>query len=91
MRKPKKPHVAALEKAIAIAGSQIKLAAGIAEFLNRPTVSQQTISYWVRSGILLDAEWWPAIEHVTNMEVTRNHLRPDVFRAQPVDSIRQSA
>ena len=72
-------HVEALRRAVEIAGSQEKLASGIAKFLNRPTVSQQTVSYWLREAVQLGPEWWPAIEHVTDGKVTRAHLRPDVF------------
>jgi DNA-binding transcriptional regulator YdaS (Cro superfamily) len=76
-----KPHVEALQLAIKKAGSQAKLASAIAEYLERPTFKQQTVSYWLRNEILLDPEWWPAIEHVTSGEVTRESLRPDVFTA----------
>jgi DNA-binding transcriptional regulator YdaS (Cro superfamily) len=76
-----KTHVQALTKAVEIAGSQGKLAAALADYLGRPTVKQQTVSYWLANETLLGPEWWPAIEHVTNDAVTREDLRPDVFRA----------
>lgn len=77
-------HVAALQKAIEIAGSQALLAQGIRQFLRDSlgkdsTISQQTVSYWLRAEILLPAEYWPAIEHVTDNAVDRAQLRPDVF------------
>lgn len=75
------PHVAALQRAIKESGSQAKLAAAIAAFLNRPTFKQQTVSYWLREGTLIGPEYWPAIEHATGRRVTRADLRPDVFSA----------
>jgi DNA-binding transcriptional regulator YdaS (Cro superfamily) len=75
----KKPHIVALERAIQIAGSQAALADGIAKFMGRPTISQQTISKWLRNETLIAAEYWPAFEHVTSGQVTRVDLRPDVF------------
>ncbi|MGH9644772.1 MAG: transcriptional regulator [Terriglobales bacterium] len=74
-------HVAALRRAIEIAGSQAALAKGIADFLHRPTFSQQSVSKWLREETLLAAEYWPAIEHITEGEITRLRLRPDVFSA----------
>jgi len=77
-----KRHVTALKRAIEIAGGQAKLAAAIREDMDRPSVSQQTISYWLRNESLIEAEWWPAIERVTENKVTRKDLRPDVFGKQ---------
>lgn len=77
-----KQHVVALLRAIDIAGSQAKLAAGLAKFLRRPKISQQLISFWLTNGSLIEAEYWPAIEHVTDGQVTRAQLRPDVFRSE---------
>jgi DNA-binding transcriptional regulator YdaS (Cro superfamily) len=74
-----KPHVAALKRAIEIAGSQAALADGLGRFMSRPTLSQQTVSKWVREEVLIAAEYWPAFEHVTGHQVTRSDLRPDVF------------
>jgi DNA-binding transcriptional regulator YdaS (Cro superfamily) len=74
-----KLHVAALRRAISIAGNQSALADGLASFMKRPTISQQTVSKWLRDETLIAAEYWPAFEHVTNNCVTRAHLRPDVF------------
>jgi DNA-binding transcriptional regulator YdaS (Cro superfamily) len=81
-----KPHVAALKRAIAIAGSQVALADGLASYLKRPTIRQQTISYWLLNETLLDAEYWPAFEHVTGGVVTRVHLRPEVFELSQIAS-----
>lgn len=74
-----KQHVAALRRAIEIAGSQTALAEGIAKFMNRPTISQQTVSKWLKDETLLAAEYWPAFESITSGRVTRSHLRPDVY------------
>ncbi|MDP9090174.1 MAG: helix-turn-helix domain-containing protein [Pseudomonadota bacterium] len=71
----------AIKRAVKIAGSQKALADGIANFLNRETFSQQTVSYWIKRGTAIEAEYWPAIEHVTHNQVTRRDLRPDVFAA----------
>lgn len=77
---PSAPHVAALKRAIAEGGgSQRQLARRIAEFMGRPSVRQQTIWYWLKYAVLLDPEWWPAIEHATNGKVTAADLRPDLF------------
>lgn len=77
-----KPHVAALRRAISIAGSQATLAAGISKYMRRPTFKQQTVSKWLRDKMFIAAEYWPAIEHVTARQVTRSDLRPDVFGSE---------
>lgn len=78
-----KDHVAALRRAVDIVGSQVALAVSMTEFfVSTPEprrVSQQLVSYWLNNGTLLDAVWWPAVEHVTRRKVTRQQLRPDVF------------
>ena len=74
-----KRHVAALKRAIEIAGgSQAALAAKMRE-VGHPSVTQQTISYWLANETLLETEWWPFIEKATDEIVTRRDLRPDVF------------
>lgn len=74
------PHVAALERAIRIAGgNQTAFAKRISTFLGRASFKQQTVSKWLKYGTRLDAEWWPAIEHVTSQTITRRDLRPDIF------------
>jgi len=76
-----KPHVTALKRAIRVAGgSQAALAKRLAEVMKRPSLKQQTVSYWLKNGVLLDPEYWPAFEVVTDRKVTRRDLRPDVFR-----------
>jgi DNA-binding transcriptional regulator YdaS (Cro superfamily) len=74
-----KPHVAALNRAVEIAGgTQAALAARMREY-GLTTASQQLISYWINNEVLLDTEWWPGIEFATGGEVTRKDLRPDIF------------
>lgn len=73
-------HVAALGKAITIAGSQEGLAERMRTFGGASAaVSQQQISYWLKYGTLIAAEYWPGIESATEYGVTRRDLRPDVF------------
>ncbi len=72
-------HVVALQRAVEHVGSQAKFAAAIADFLARPSFKQQTVSYWLREHTLLGPEWWTAIEHVTELSVTRRDLRPDIY------------
>ena len=73
-----KAHVAALLRAVDLAGSQTALATLLRD-AGHPTVSQQTVSYWITNEVLLDPEWWPLFERATSNAVTRNDLRPDVF------------
>jgi len=75
----KKDHVAALKRAIEIAGgSQAALAARLRE-AGHPSVTQQTVSYWLANKTLLETDWWPYFERATGGAVTRRDLRPDVF------------
>lgn len=69
----------AIERAVKHVGSQRALAEGIRRFMKSRTFSQQTVSYWIKNDVAVEAEYWPAIEHVTEGEVTRSDLRPDVF------------
>jgi len=76
-------HVRALRDAVEHGGgSQVALSEGIAAFMKRPAFGQSTISYWLSAQTLLEAKWWPAIEHCTKGRVTREQLRPDVFGKQ---------
>lgn len=72
-------HVAALQEAIEICVTQTELASRIAAFRKRPSFKQRTISYWLTTHALIEAEWWEAFEHATNGVTTREKLRPDVF------------
>lgn len=64
----------ALEKAIDAAGSQLKLATILG-------VSQQVISYWVKTGRVLTAEHALIVER--NTGVSKHVLRPDIFGEPP--------
>jgi DNA-binding transcriptional regulator YdaS (Cro superfamily) len=82
---------AAIEKAVQILGSQKALAAALAKFMDRPTISQQTISYWINNETALEAEWWGPFEHVTAGKVTRQMLRSEIFARPARSSARRSA
>lgn len=77
-----------LQKAIDMAGGQSMLARKITEwYAARGTdlaVRQQYIWKWLRSeSFVPPAEHCRAIEDITNGEVTRYDLRPDVFGTSP--------
>lgn len=61
-----------IERAIGLAESQAKLATAIG-------VTQQTISNWLKGGVI-KAEHCSAIERLTQCAVTRRQLRPDDWR-----------
>lgn len=63
-----------LDEAITNAGSQAALARAIG-------VSQQLISYWIKKGGKVPAEYVPLVEDVSG--VSRHALRPDVFGKPP--------
>lgn len=65
------PPLAALKKAISVAGTTYALA----ELLN---YKQSRISMWVTRG-RVPAEECRAVEQATGGQVTRHDLRPDVF------------
>lgn len=60
MKKPLNPDATGIDKAIAIAGSQVKLAAAIG-------AKQQMVAYWKKMGIVSDAGMCAAIEQVTGV------------------------
>jgi DNA-binding transcriptional regulator YdaS (Cro superfamily) len=74
--------IRALERAIKLVGSQKKFAAAVRQQTGGK-VSQQLVSYWVRNKTLIGPEYWIAIETITGNRVTREELRPDIFRAKP--------
>jgi DNA-binding transcriptional regulator YdaS (Cro superfamily) len=76
-----KPHVAALKRAIEIAGTQSALAARMRES-GLTTASQQHVSYWIKNEVFIDPEWWTGIEFATDGKVTRKDIRPDVFSSE---------
>lgn len=60
----------ALDRAIEAVGSQAKLAEKLG-------VSQQAVSYWVKKGGRVPAEFVLQVETATG--VSRSELRPDLF------------
>lgn len=63
-----------IERAIAIHGSQVKLA-------KEAGCSQQYISWLLSDAKQISAEMAVAFERATNCAITRNDLRPDIFGA----------
>jgi DNA-binding transcriptional regulator YdaS (Cro superfamily) len=61
----------AISKAIAIAGSQARLAALVGS-------TQQSVSWWLNSGVV-PPKWVLPIERATDNHVTRHELRPDLY------------
>jgi DNA-binding transcriptional regulator YdaS (Cro superfamily) len=45
--------------------------------------TQSLVSQWEGGAVLVPPERWVSIESVTNKEVTRADLRPDVFGPAP--------
>lgn len=71
----------ALRRAVELAGGQKALAERIAGFLGRPTISQQTVSYWITNEVSLAAEYCIAIEQITGRKVRARDLRPDIWKS----------
>jgi DNA-binding transcriptional regulator YdaS (Cro superfamily) len=61
-----------LKRAIEAAGGQSELA-------RRITKTQSVISFWLRSGTPVPAEYAIAIERAVGGVVTREELRPDII------------
>lgn len=64
--------IAALARAIGIIGNQTATAAVVKR-------TPQAVSEIVRRGKAVPAEWCLPIEEATQGQVTRQHLRPDLF------------
>lgn len=45
----------------------------------QPTITRQAVSWWASEGTLIDPAFWPHIEAITDLAVTRRHLRPDRY------------
>lgn len=69
---------AALEKAVKISDGQAELARKLSELTGRP-VKQQHIWNWLNRDSELPGEFAIPIEKVTNGDVTRQDLRPDLY------------
>lgn len=67
-----------IEQAISVCGTQLELARRITEKNPLKPVSYQAIQGWRKFG-RVPAERAVQIEQVTNGEVTRHDLRPDLF------------
>lgn len=66
-----------LEKAIRLAGGQVRLAEKIGK-------QQQHVSYWLKAKNGVPAEYAKAIEDAVEGQVRRDELRPDIFGPAPV-------
>ena len=66
--------MSAIERAVALIGSQAKLASALG-------VSGMAVSQWRRRGI--PAERVLAIERATGYRVSRHELRPDIYPREP--------
>ncbi len=42
-------------------------------------ISQQAVSWWLSEGTFVHPNYWDHIEAITDMAVTRRHLRPDIY------------
>lgn len=69
-----RPHI---ERAIAIHGSQVKLA-------KEAGCSQQFISWLLKDAEQISVEMALAFERATGGQVSRHDLRPDIFGEAPV-------
>ena len=65
----------ALKEAISLCGSQAKFAEGC-------EVTQQAVSYWLKSGVL-PADKVVLAEQATGERIKRQRFRPDIFTAPP--------
>lgn len=68
-----RPHI---ESAISITGSQVKLAEAMG-------CSQQYISWLLKEAKQISAEMALKVEAATGGEISRKHLRPDIFGPLP--------
>jgi hypothetical protein len=73
----------AIKKAIRIAGGlkdfTDKLNAWLTERGYRP-ITKSAVHWWSTEGTFVDRVYWPFFEEITDMAVTRRHLRPDIYR-----------
>lgn len=69
-KKPEDPKITALRQAVEIAGGQAALARALG-------IRQPSVAKWLKNGI--SPERAIEVEHAVGGEVTRQHLRPDIF------------
>lgn len=43
-------------------------------------ISRQAVLWWMSEGTFVDRIYWEPIEAITDLTVTRRHLRPDIYR-----------
>lgn len=85
----------ALHRAVEVAGGQTKLAHLVADFLRSEgqenvKISQGHVQYWLKTG-KVPAEYARPIEQITNKEVLRYELRPDIYPPEEFRLIVESA
>ncbi len=80
----------ALAYAIAIVGTQRELAHRITLYFASSStrgaplsISAQAVQLWLARSTMLSEPYWPAIEHITDYQVTRRQLRPDLYNSGP--------
>jgi DNA-binding transcriptional regulator YdaS (Cro superfamily) len=82
----------AIAYAIALVGTQRELAHQITLYLaanSAPngkaplSITSQAVQLWLKRGQLVDKAYWAAFEEITDGQVTRRHLRPDLYNASP--------
>lgn len=72
-----------LVKAVKLAGGQAPLARKLSERLNRPFKQAHVWNWLHRDGAPLPAEVVIPIEEITDGQVTRHQLRPDIYPIEP--------
>lgn len=72
----------AIQRAIQMRGGQVKFTRDLNALLvaarERP-ITRQAVMWWASEGTFLDRWMWPHFELLTDMAVTRRHLRPDKY------------
>jgi hypothetical protein len=72
----------ALRRAFTACGSQAEFARRLRtrmESAGERPVTVQAIAWWVSEGQFIDERYWSHVEILTDMAVTRRHLRPDIY------------
>ena len=73
---------AALRMAFAACGSQPAFVEALNASLRaagRTPISRQAVSWWLSEGTFVDPAFWPHIEAITDLAVTRRHLAPQKY------------
>lgn len=72
----------ALRRAFAECQGQAEFARRLSERLEaagQKGVTKQAVSWWLSEGSFIDKRYFDHIEQLTDMAVTRRHLRPDLY------------